>query len=241
MQEHLMKLLEAQENDLEIDKLIKSKKEYPVQIEGLTKDITDLKNEIEKIEERLLEAQKTKSVLETEILSEKDNLSKKEKRLLETKTNKEYLAVQHEIEQSKERIDSLETEEIQMITEIDTLVPKKAELSEKYETLRNENENKISEINEKLSSIESDISVLDKKRDEILSNVETKVLTVYNRLRKGRKGIAIATIDQHKLSCTGCYKQLPPQKVLEVRRANRVYFCESCGRILAWDSRDISK
>ena len=39
MQEDIKKLLEAQKIDLEIDKLIRSKKEYPAQIEKLKKEI----------------------------------------------------------------------------------------------------------------------------------------------------------------------------------------------------------
>ncbi len=72
----------------------------------------------------------------------------------------------------------------------------------------------------------------------MLDDVKTeRGLSIYNRLRKGKSGIAISPVDKHKLTCRGCYKQLPPQKVMEVRRGEKIILCESCGRILVWDNR----
>ena len=50
MKHNLEKLLYAQEFDLEIDKLIKSKKDYPGLIESLKKEIDVLKNAVDDIE-----------------------------------------------------------------------------------------------------------------------------------------------------------------------------------------------
>jgi predicted nucleic acid-binding Zn-ribbon protein len=241
MKTNLLKLLNAQEIDLEIDRLIKSKKEYPDQIETLKKEIEDLKNAVDDTEARILDNQKNRRLIEEEIAAERDTLSRKEKRLLETKTNKEYTAVQHEIEKARERIDHLETEDLELMTEFDTLNPQKDELQEKYDVTVKVNTTRIKEIQKRFDSIESDIAKLEKKRESNLAEVNKRSLAVYNRLRKGKSGIAVATVNQSKLSCRGCFKQLPPQKVLEVRRGEHMIFCEFCGRILVWDPREESK
>ena len=238
MKTKLLKLLFAQEIDLEIDKLMKSKKEYPRQMETLEKEIIELDKTIEDIENSITENKKNRMMIEEEIVAEREILAKKEKRLLETKTNKEYTAVQHEIEGARERIDNLETEDLELMTELDDLEPEKEELKNKYKTTNKENNSRIKKIKKKFDSIESDIAGLEKKSEEILKDVDTRELSVYTRLRKGKNGIAVATVDQKKLSCRGCFKQLPPQKVLEVRRSEKMIFCESCGRILVWDSRE---
>ncbi|MBT4483641.1 MAG: hypothetical protein HOC71_08180 [Candidatus Latescibacteria bacterium] len=237
MKHNLEKLLYAQEFDLEIDKLIKSKKVYPGQIESWKKEIDDLKNAIDDIKGLIVENQKNRRLIEEEITAEQDALSNKKQRLLKTKTNKEYTAVQNEIEQALERIDHLETEDLELMTVFDELNPQKDELIAKHKATRSENDSKIKEIHGKFDSIESDISKLEKKRKRMLSGMEDKAMRVYNRLRKGKSGIAIATVNQIKLSCQGCFKQLPPQKVLEVRRSEKLLFCESCGRLLVWDER----
>ena len=238
MKTDMMKLLNAQEIDLEIDRLGKSKKKYPEQIEMLKKEITDLKESIDDIEVRIHENQKNRRLIEEELTAERDTLLKKEKRLLETKTNKEYTAVQHEIEMSRMRIDNLETEDLQLMTESDQLLPQRDELREKYEATRKTNNSLLEELQDKYNSHESDIAKLERKRDEILTNVNNRGLVVYKRLRKGKSGLAVAKVDHNKLSCMGCFKQLPPQKALEVRRADKLMFCENCGRILVWDSRE---
>jgi len=238
MKPNLFKLLNAQEIDLKIDMLVKSKKEYPEQIRKMKQEIEDIEKELAATENLISENQKNRRLIEEEITAERETLSQKEKRLLETKTNKEYTAVQHEIEGGRERIDNLETEDIELMTELDSLELRLAELKEKYDTLLPQNTNQIKETQIKYDSIESDIAALEKKRERELKEVDKRGLQIYNRLRKGKSGIAIAKVDQKKLSCKGCFKQLPPQKVLEVRRAEKMIFCESCGRILVWDSRD---
>lgn len=238
MQETLMTLLRAQDIDLEIDKLIKAKKEYPIRIESLKKEITELEDSVQDKDSRLLQNKKSRLMIEEEITAEREVLANKEKRLLETQTNKEYTAVQHEIESAREKIDRLETENLELMTAQDTLQPELDELRSTLETMTKENSALIEELQEKFDSIETDIAALASSRDTILRKVEQRYLSVYTRLRKGRTGVAVAPVDQRKLSCSGCFKHLPPQKVVEVRRGQRMIFCESCGKILVWDDRE---
>jgi len=238
MKTELAKLLEAQKNDLEIDELDRNKKVYPIQKETLLKEIKDVENTLENIQATILEKEKNRRMIENEIKNEREALKRKDNRLLETKTNKEYTAVQHEIVLIRERIDSLETEDLELMTELDELVPQKEELETKSKEIQNNNTLKIDEIQKKFESIESDIKKLVRKRETSLKDINTRTLSIYNRLRRGKGGIAVSTVDPVKHSCKGCYKQLPPQKVLEIRRGEKIIFCENCGRILVWGERN---
>ena len=238
MKDDLLKLLNAQELDLNTDKLMKDKNEYPEQIKVLKKEIEDLKNNHSEKEARHIEIEKTRRDIEAEIDAERELLVQKEKRLLETKNNREYTAVHNEIELARERIDALETEDLELMTELDTLIPEKEELLKQVKSTEKDNTEQIIEIQKKFDSIESDIAQLDtKKKKEIADVKSSRGLNIYNRLRQGRSGIAISPIDKTKHTCTSCFKQLPPQKVMEVRRAAKIILCESCGSILVWDSR----
>lgn len=238
MKEDLMRLLGAQEIDLEIDNLLKSKKDYPAQIDFLEKQVADLKQSLNDLDKLIAETKKNRHEIELELQAERDVLSKKDKRLLETKTNKEYNAVQNEIVLARDRIDALETEDIEIMSKLDELEPKREDTKQKLEALTTENTVRIREFRKCFNSIETDIEHLEKKRNSILAQVNKRYLAIYNRLRKGRGGLAIATVNKAKLSCRGCFKHLPPQKVLEVRRCAVMLFCENCGRILVWDERD---
>lgn len=235
MKNDLMKLLEAQKIDLEIDQLNRYKKEYPKQIENLKKEIEDLKNAVENIKTGIAEKETNRRNIESEIKAERELLAQKDKRLLATRTNKEYTAVQHEIELARERIDSLETEDLELMTELDEMGPEQKEFEKNYKETKKNNNAKIKEIDTKFKSIESDIKALERKSERILNDINSRTLAVYNRLRKGKSGLAVSSVDPVKHSCKGCFKQLPPQKVLEIRRSNKIIFCENCGRILVWD------
>ena len=239
MQDDLIRLLNAQEIDLEIDKLMKHKNDYPREMEALKKVIEDAEKSLEEKKARLVEIDKLRRNIELEITAEQDMLAQKEKRLLATKNNKEYNAVHNEIELARERIDSLETEDLELMAEQDTLISEKEEMAKQLEILKETNTKKIKENNKSYNSIEYDIATLEMKRKQEISGVKnSRSLAVYTRLRKGKSGIAIATVDKIKHTCRGCFKQLPPQKVLEIRRSDKLISCENCGRILVWDTRE---
>jgi predicted nucleic acid-binding Zn-ribbon protein len=56
---------------------------------------------------------------------------------------------------------------------------------------------------------------------------------LYERIRKAKGGLAVVPVKRN--ACGGCYNAVPPQKVLELRRNNKIYTCEHCGRILVSD------
>lgn len=238
MKEDLSKLLAAQDIDLEIDRLERNRQEYPEQIERLNQEIHDLRISVAELEAVLAETRETRKDVQEEILSERDNLEKKEKRLLETKSNKEYNAVQSEIEQARARIDSLETEEIELMTRLDTLEPQLEGTRVKMEETTAANTAKIEEFERNLGSLDADIQERRLKRNALLEGINKRLLSMYNRLRRGRNAVAVARVGMAKFSCTGCYKHLPPQRIVELRRGNSVINCENCGRILVWDDQE---
>ena len=238
MDQEILKLREAQRIDLEIDKLKRLKRDYPQQIETLKQEVASLEQSLNDTIESIRKREVNSGTIETEIAAEREKLTGREERLLVTKTNKEYTAVQHEIVQSRERIDSLETEHIETMTALDELRPKKDELAASLETATTGNAEKIADIQERFDSIESDIAALAHQRDEALTGIEKRILSVYMRLRKGKGGIAITTVDPVRHACRGCHKQLPPQNILELRRNDKIMFCENCGRIMIWEEEE---
>jgi predicted nucleic acid-binding Zn-ribbon protein len=233
-----MRILEVQEIDLEIDKLIKAEKDYPDQIEFLKTQVENLSRALADLEANLEDSRRTRRDIEDEVKAEREMLEKKEKRLLETKTNKEYSAVQSEIEQARERIDALESEEIETIGKIEKLEPQIEENRKRLAETTDENAARVQELEARLGSIESDIHALEEKRDALKVGMNKRILDIYHRLRKGRSPIAVAPLHKAKLSCSGCFKHLPPQRIQEIRRGKTLVMCETCGRIIVWDDRD---
>jgi predicted nucleic acid-binding Zn-ribbon protein len=71
------------------------------------------------------------------------------------------------------------------------------------------------------------------ERAAILSQMTPKIASEYERIRKGRAGVAIAEVVQGR--CSKCNMQLRPQFLQELKRQDTVMVCESCKRMLYWN------
>ena len=63
--------------------------------------------------------------------------------------------------------------------------------------------------------------------------MDAPLLKRYEALRAAKSGTAVVSV--LRAACGGCFTQLPPQQVAEVRKRERIQSCESCGRYLVWD------
>jgi predicted nucleic acid-binding Zn-ribbon protein len=68
------------------------------------------------------------------------------------------------------------------------------------------------------------------QRKELAAALTPSVLETYERVRKGRKGIAVAEVRDG--FCTACNVRLRPQVYNEIRVNQTLRTCESCSRII---------
>ena len=71
------------------------------------------------------------------------------------------------------------------------------------------------------------------ERKKVAETIPAETLAHYERIRKRWRGVAIA--DATGGRCAACQMKLRPQYFQELRRADKMYFCESCGRILYYN------
>ena len=58
------------------------------------------------------------------------------------------------------------------------------------------------------------------------------VAKAYERIRKMRNGIAVSEALEGR--CMQCHMTLRPQFMQELKRGEKVMYCESCSRMLYW-------
>ena len=73
---------------------------------------------------------------------------------------------------------------------------------------------------------------MDTERDGVAAGIQGRLLSTYERIRKGKRGVAVVALTRE--ACGGCFNQLPPQKAAEARRLDRIVHCENCGRIVVY-------
>jgi len=71
---------------------------------------------------------------------------------------------------------------------------------------------------------------------DMLAQQATNVVVLYfgqQIVLKAKNGKAVVPVRRN--ACGGCYKKVPPQTILELRKNSKVMTCEHCGRILVSD------
>lgn len=223
-------LYELQQLDDQLDELEELRGDLPNAVESLESKIYNLQNDIEDKEAEKKESLEKRKENEEEIEKLQANQKKFKAQLYQVRNNKEYDALTKEIDHTEEQISKLEAENVsledssqKLSVEIEDIVPKLKELNEELKI-------KQAELKEIVKANEVEEEKLREKRKEIADQVKKPDYSAYMRIRKAKKGKAVATI--RRSACSGCHNIVPSQRQLELRRNNRLFYCEYCGRIL---------
>jgi predicted nucleic acid-binding Zn-ribbon protein len=233
MRETLEMLKKLQEIDQKVDQLAHSKVDLPGEIDILKKQVQDLKDLIAEGEDKLAQLEREKREEELGLQTAQDELRKYQEQLYRIKTNREYDAIQAEIDAQKARISEHEENILNIMTTSDELTETLEQQRQELESQKVENVPKWEQLENELSSIEDKMAIEKDHRKNVTVRLDQRVLAAYERIRRGKNGLAIVAI--RKRACGGCFKTLPPQKIQEVRKTERIMTCENCGRILYWD------
>jgi len=110
--------------------------------------------------------------------------------------------------------------------EVDKEKLKLSEEEQVFVTHKKKVDDRIKEIDDRLIQLES-------MRKQIIPEVETKVLSQYDRILNSRDGLAIVTVKGN--SCGGCNMFVPPQVINLIKMYEHMITCEMCNRILYID------
>ena len=230
MLDRLKILFELQSIDDQLDELEELRGDLPNAVEVLEEKISAIKDSVVSKETEQKESLKKRKENDNEIEKLKENQKKFKAQLYQVRNNKEYDALTKEIDHTDELISKLDAEN-------DAL----ADLSKRLTDETEEVKPQLDELNEELKVKQADLKVIIKanekeeaklreKRKQIETQTKKADHAAYMRNRKAKKGMAVATI--RRSACSGCHNIVPPQRQLEIRRNNKLFFCEYCGRIL---------
>ncbi|RKZ25985.1 hypothetical protein DRQ20_03990 [bacterium] len=112
---------------------------------------------------------------------------------------------------------------------------KRKEVAEETKALIEEKkrmENEKKKLEEEFSTLDEKIMLKKDERKRASSRLDPKLLATYERLIVSRGGLAVVVIEE--AMCGGCFATRPPQYFQEIRKGERIYTCEYCGRILIY-------
>lgn len=230
LKEEIKKLVKLQEIDTQLYSLNKEKNEKPKILESLQARFEQIKQVLKEFEEKskaLLLKRKDK---EGELAQKEEKIKQLQTKLYTLKTNKEYTAMLVEINGVNMDKSLLEEDILKLFDDQDNL---KTAL-EKQQAVINEEEKKFNEEKQKIlnriKEIETQIKELESKRTIAEKEVDAKILTQYSRILKGKESLALVKVENN--SCQGCYMNVPPQVINEIKMNDKIVFCEMCARML---------
>ncbi len=237
MYNRLKVLYQLQQIDNQLDELEELRGDLPNMVRELEEKIKGFVGDIEIKEKEQKDSIKSRQENEDEIEKMKENQKKFKAQLYQVRNNKEYDALTKEIDHTEEQINKLDTENNSLADKSKVLTQEIEDITPRLDELNKELKEKEADLKEIIKANEREESKLLKERTQIEGEVKKSDLSAYMRIRKAKKGLAVATIKRS--ACSGCHNIVPSQRQLEIRKNNRLFFCEYCGRILV--SSEISE
>ncbi|MCH9634778.1 MAG: hypothetical protein S4CHLAM7_15400 [Chlamydiae bacterium] len=232
MQDNLKVVLDIQEFDIKMIRLMKLKKARQKELSEIDALKADLKKKIEDKEQEIETFKEEVSAYEEKILEVKERIKRFEGQQDQVKKIDEFNALNLEISQSDRERANLEQRHNlaadALMAEEEMLVSlQEASLStgENSIALEKEIQSNIAEINKEGSSLKED-------RDQIVHKADPTVLKIYERLINNKRDRVVVPVANR--CCSGCHIVLTAQQENLVRKGERLIFCEHCSRILYW-------
>jgi predicted nucleic acid-binding Zn-ribbon protein len=224
--------IRLQEVDNEAAELSKEVAALPKHIALIESKLAGSARRVEMDKAALLANGKERKRLDGEIQAQNLKISKLRDQMLAAKNNDQYRAFQHEIEFCEGEIVKHEDRILELMGESEPLdknvKPAETALAEEKKKVDAEK----AEAQLKTAADEKALAELQARRAEIAKEISPGILKEYDRLRKARRGVAVAEVADGR--CTACHIGVRPQFMQELRRGDKVMFCESCGRILGY-------
>jgi uncharacterized protein len=226
-------LIRLQEIDFRLADLAKGIAALPKHISEIEKKLTSQERKLDADRAALSANQKERKKCEGDIQAQEQKISKLKDQTLTAKTNEQYRAFQNEIEFCQKEIGRLEDRILQLMGESEPLdkAVKAAEVTLKAEKAKVEAEK--AQARERTAVDQKAAAELEVERAAVAREITPVNLTLYERVRKGRRGIATAEVVASR--CTVCQITLRPQYYQDVKRGESVLLCESCQRILYYN------
>lgn len=230
MTETLKVFLQLKNIDEELFEIEEEKGDLPETIKNIKSGIENSERELSGIKEKQKNLLNERAVLAEENSSFEEKINKYDEQKYNVRSNNEYDEIVktieslfEEVKKKEARIKAIDNESQNFASDIETLEKKLEELNSDL----GEKQTLLDELDEQFKQEET---VLREKRNELTSRLSDDNISLYDRINKMHKGEATAIV--RRSNCSGCFNSIPPQRVIEIRVAEKIYTCQSCGRIL---------
>ncbi len=227
----LKSLYKLQLIDSEIDRIKIMRGELPLEVRDLEDEIEGLETRIANLETET--AQLTSQIHARELGKTEANalIKKYTEQQNNVRNNREYDSLSKEIEFQTLEIELCEKKVKEHRIDIEQKTIYTDESKGRLDERKKDLEQKKAELDSIISETQIDEEKLNKDREHIAGNIESRLLYAYSRIRNNvLNKLAVVSIERD--ACGGCFNKIPPQRQLDIKSSRKIIPCEYCGRIL---------
>lgn len=228
--EVLLSLYELTKIDEELAEIDDEKGDLPYRIESLKEKIAVIDEHMSEDKTKLKNFESEEKSLTKENKNLEDKVTKYDESKYKAKSNKEYDDITKQIDAMMDTIGKNEARLKELKAYQENLVKGILEMSRSNDELKSELKEDVSHLNSLNKQYEDEEIELNEKRKVILDKLSNEHKLLYERINGSLKGEATAIV--RKGNCSGCYNSVPPQREIEIRIAEKIFLCQSCGRIM---------
>jgi predicted nucleic acid-binding Zn-ribbon protein len=229
----LQAVLKLQTLDERIAALQKEIDSLPKQVAEIEKKLDSHSRKLDVDHNVLSSNLKERKSKEDDIKVQEQKISKLKEQMLQAKTNDQYRAFQNEISYCEAEIRKAEDRILELMGEAEPL-EKNVKLAE---SALKEEKSKVEAEKERAAKRSAEdktfLGQALEDRKSVVATVSPQTLAHYERIRKRYHGRAVADATDGR--CSACQMSLRPQHFQNLRHADTLFFCESCGRILLYN------
>jgi len=226
-------VIRLQEIDNKLAELTREIAALPVHIKEIEKKLTSHERKLEADRAALAANQKERKGCDATIQTQEQKISKLKDQMLTAKTNEQYRAFQNEIDFCQNEIRKAEDRILELMTESEPLDKnvKAAEGALKAEKADVEAEKQ--QARDRTAVDQKAAQELQAERAGVVKEITPSVYQRYERVRKGRRGVAVAEAIEGR--CSACNMVIRLQFFQDLKKGDQVMSCESCTRILYYN------
>lgn len=233
MSPDIQAVIRMQSLDLKAAALQKEIAELPKHIAHIEKALDQHIRKLDVDRAALSANQRDRKSLEDDIKVQDQKISKLKDQTLQAKTNDQYRAFQHEIEYCQNEIRKAEDRILELMGQADPLDKNVKAAEQALAKEKQHVEAEKDRARERTAQDQAFYAEAMAERNGIAATIDKKILADYERIRKRWGGIAIANATDGR--CGACHISLRPQYFQDLKKAERLLFCESCNRILYYN------
>jgi predicted nucleic acid-binding Zn-ribbon protein len=223
----MIKLQAYDKKIIELEKVLEK-------VEGETDELEqNYQNEEKKLEELKKERSEKKKIYnmdEGDFDANTQRIEKYEDHLKKLASPKDYRALQREIDETRKLNEEIQERLLTLLEELEQLDSDIKEKEDFLIQLKSQTESQKEEIIKKAENEAKERNELLEKKEEISKNLEPKIKVIYYETIKKSGGVAIVPVTNQV--CNGCFLRVPPQLLIEIKKANELVFCPRCHRIV---------